>query len=508
MIVKHTFLDKCNTIIEGSKANFGLNPIIELYYGNLHSRGMIHFDHTELKKMVEDKTYPDMSKLRHVLKMKNSSLVRTENLNRSCLDITRKDERVRAASFDLVLFLIPESWDNGRGFDYSQDIFPGFHRGYSEEGSNWYYSKSYCTWAVPPPPLSPCEQWRRSLDEYDAAYKTSPGIYPTETICNEIEKFCSCDCDDSEDSCDDCIVVGLQHFDYGNEDIEIDITDTVNRFITEDIANNGIAIAFTPVYEDSEVDSAQYVGFFSNSTTGFFQPYVETTYDEHIHDDRNNFFLDKVNRLYFYSSIGGEMVNLDNIPTCSVQDTEYEVHQATKGVYYIEIFMDSAEHVAPSTYYDLWSDIVYNGRKLPDTELYFTTKSGEGYYSFGLPSSGKEYFRAVPSLSGIDNKETVGRGDIRKVVVDCRIPYTSDQATFTGDIEYRLYVMQGTSEIDVIPYTKMDMGFLENYFLLDTSCLLPCRYYVDIRITHAMEEIVHRKMLQFDIADNRTDARS
>lgn len=501
-MVKHTFLDKCNTIVDGSKANFGLNPIIELYYGNLHSRALIHFSHDEIKSMVEDKTYPDISKLRHVLKMKNASMIREENYNRFCLDITRKDERVRAASFDLVLFLIPEEWDNGKGFDYSQDIFPGFHRGYSEDGSNWYYSKSYCTWGM----YKEESCTRKSLDDYDKNYRLAPGVYSIETMLKELEKYCGHD--SSDDSSDDnCIIVGTQHFDYGNEDLEIDITDAVNRFITGELENYGIGIAFSPLYEVVEENSPRYAGFYSNSTNSFFQPYVETTYDDYIRDDRNNFHLDKENRLYFYASVGGEMVNLDEMPTCSVNGTEYEVKQATKGVYYVELFFDSVEYNENTMYYDTWSDIYYNGKRLNDVELYFTTKSGEGYYSFGLPSGGKEYFRIVPSLSGIDNKETVGRGDVRKVNIDCRIPYTSDQASYTGDIEYRLYVLQGTSEIDVIPYSKVEMSFLENYFLIDTKQLLPCRYYVDIRVKNDMEDIMHRKMLQFDIEDNRTEAR-
>lgn len=500
MIVTHTFLDKCNTIIEGTKANFGLNPIIELYYGELHSRALIHFDHNNLKEMVEDKTYPDITKLRHVLKMTNSALIRTENLNRSCLDITRKDERVRAASFDLILFLVPEEWDNGRGFDYSQDIFPGFHRGYSEEGSNWYYSRSYCTWGLPDSG-NPCEP--ASLDNCDKARGTCPGVYSVEKLYDEWEKYNG----EGSDESGSAIIVGSQRFDYGNENMEIDITDIVNAYITGELENHGLGIAFSPVYEEVETKSPQYVGFFSNSTNSFYQPYVESTYDDFLNDDRNDFHLDKENRLYFYASVGGEMVNLDNIPSCDIDGVSYEVKQATKGVYYIELFFDSSEHNPETMYYDTWSDIVYNGKKLPDVELYFTTKSGEGFYSFGLPSGGKEYFRVVPSLYGIDNKETINKGDVRKVNIDCRIPYTSSQSSYTGDVYYRLYVLQGKSEIDVIPYTKVEKTFLDMYFLVDTKQLLPCRYYVDVKIKNDMEEIHHKNLLQFDIADNRTDVR-
>jgi hypothetical protein len=35
---------------------------------------------------------------------------------------------------------------------------------------------------------------------------------------------------------------------------------------------------------------------FTNSK--HFEPYIETKYDNHIIDDRNNFILDKLNKLY------------------------------------------------------------------------------------------------------------------------------------------------------------------------------------------------------------------
>ena len=503
MIVKHTFLDKCNTIIQDSKANFGLNPIVELYYGDLLSRAIIHFDHTELKRMVEDKTYPDMSKLKHVLKMTNASMIRTDNLNRSCLDITRKDDRIRAASFDLILFLIPEEWDNGKGFDYSQDIFPGFHRGFSEEGSNWYYRRSYCAWGRVKD-AEPCENIDLN-DNVNGIDATCPGIYSTDKLFKELDKL-NPDNDD-DDMKNSSIIVGYQHFDYGNENMEIDITDTVNKYITGEIENYGLCIAFSPVYEIVETCESQYVGFFSNRTNSFYKPYVETTYDDFINDDRSAFYLGKDNRLYFYASVGGDMVNLDEMPQCSVNGIDYDVKQATKGVYYIDINMSPDIYNPNTMYYDIWTNLSYRGNHINDVELYFTTKTSSDYFSFGLPSSGKEPLRIEPSLYGIQNKETVKPVDVRKVNIDCRIPYTSDKQAPVDWMEYRVYIKQGLSDIDVIPYTKVERSYLDNYFLIDTRDLVPCRYYVDIRIKHGMEELTHRNMLQFDIEDNRTEVK-
>ena len=56
-MIRHFFLDKTNTIIENSKHNTGLNPVLSLSYGNGIMRGLIHFGIQEIKEMIEDKTF-------------------------------------------------------------------------------------------------------------------------------------------------------------------------------------------------------------------------------------------------------------------------------------------------------------------------------------------------------------------------------------------------------------------------------------------------------------------
>ena len=74
-LVTRTFFNKSNTIIKGSEVNLGMNPIMELYYGKSISRGLLHFDITNLQNLVNNKVYPNISKLKHVLKMQNVHLV-------------------------------------------------------------------------------------------------------------------------------------------------------------------------------------------------------------------------------------------------------------------------------------------------------------------------------------------------------------------------------------------------------------------------------------------------
>ena len=76
MQITKTYASKSNTISRDEEyVNMGLNPVMELNYGKMLTRGMIYFDHNKVKQMVEDKIYPDINKLHHTLKMTNCSSI-------------------------------------------------------------------------------------------------------------------------------------------------------------------------------------------------------------------------------------------------------------------------------------------------------------------------------------------------------------------------------------------------------------------------------------------------
>lgn len=472
-IVTHTFISKTNTIIKDSNASVGLNPIIELNYGKMLTRALIYFDHSKVQKMVEDKTYPEIGKLKHILKIKNAGSIDDRHINKKFLDSNGEYYKQRAASFDLIFFLIPNDWDEGRGFDYKQDLNIRNHRAYTSSGSNWYQYQTYCKWE-------------------------NEGIYSTDRLSKELDLFTSKQGNQSN------IIIGYQHFDKGNESIELDITNIFNKFITGELCNYGIGIAFSPQYENKTTDLSQYVGFFTHHTHSFFEPYVETTYDDTIEDDRANFYLDKPNKLYFYSIIGNNFTNLDEIPTCTIENVLYDVKQASKGIYYIDITLDSANFSENQMLYDTWSNIKYKGRTFNDVELDFVTKLPNDYFQLGLPSGNKQT-EIIPTLYGIKYKEKIKRGDIRKINVDCRIPYTTNQDRSNTSMEYRLYIFSGEKQIDVIDWQKIERGFNENFFFINTDELLPSRYYIDIRININLELYNYRNILEFDIEDNITE---
>ena len=163
-IVTKTYITKSNTITKDQKNNLGLNPILELNYGQMVTRGMIYFDHTKLQKMHEDKKYPSLEKMHHILKMTNTASLTPNAIHKPCINSYYDDIKKRATSFDLIFFLINKDWDCGKGFDYVKDMHIGSHTAYSQEASNWYQYRNYFKW-----------------DE--------EGIYSNDTLSKEMDKY-------------------------------------------------------------------------------------------------------------------------------------------------------------------------------------------------------------------------------------------------------------------------------------------------------------------------------
>ena len=457
-VVTHTFLDKTNTIIYGSATNLGLNPILEMYYGMPYTRALLHFDLLKLKSLVDDKTYPDMSKLTHRLKMQNVGGLGTKYQH----TFNKYNHAKRAKSFNLNFFLIDRPWDGGGGYDYKRDGYEAINTIVSTDGSNWRQAANG-------------ELWARD------------GVFDYDTIAEN--------------------AVATQHFDVGNESVDVDLTDVVNAMIAGEIPNHGLGMCFDEEDELREDRFLTYVGFFTNHTHTFFKPYLETIYHDAIADDRSNFYLDKDNRLYFYVSAGGCMRNLDKMPTCTVEGVDFEVSQATKGVYYVDVRCSSRDVQPETMLYDTWGNLKLDGIVMPDRELYFTTKPSENYLTLGVPYETRRTDRIVPSVSGINNKERIEAGEVRKVNVAARIAYTPNQVFGSEGLQYRLYSKADGTEIEVIGWMPVDRGYNENFFMLDTGSLAPGRYFVAVKVLRGMEELIHKDVLEFEVLDSAKDLR-
>lgn len=542
-MVYKTYISKFDTIISNSKLNTGLNPISELVYGRdyIVSRALLYFDHNKVKTLMDGGIMGDMSKMKHTLHITNAGSIDFTQLHHCETSSINDNTKIRAVSFDLIFFLVPKPWDRGKGFDYTKNFFNhDFYtknavdpqRLISEDGCNWFqrmnglpwddgekepvneeiaeiitveYLEKVCAESVD----ELTEEEKKELDELieDSREHTyAPGIYSNERLSKEYDKYAA-----GEES----IIIGRLHFDVGNENINLDVTDVFNKFLTGELENYGIAIAYSPMLELSDSKYENYLGLLTDKTNTFFEPFVETRYTDVVADDRANFVLNKNNRLYLYCTIGDTLQDLDQNPTVTITNDEEEVItdsngremrdipsiKQTKGIYYIDLKLNSSDFEADRMFYDTWGGIVYQGTELDDVELDFTVRKSANYFNLGnsLESTNTTF---TPTISGIKEKEQIKRGDVRKLIISAKPNYTTNTVQLVDSLDIRVYIKDGTREIDVIEWDGIHKAFSENFYLIDTNILIPQRYFVDVRIMYGLNTIIHHDVLSFDIVDD------
>ena len=133
--------------------------------------------------------------------------------------------------------------------------------------------------------------------------------------------------------------------------------------------------------------------------------------------------------------------------------------------------------------------------------LDFEIKDDETYFDLGTNVNDPlEYYMSV---SGIKSGEKIKRGDIRKVFASARKPFTTNEIDVIDGLQYRLYVKEGNTEVTVIDWMDINRTFDTNYFLIDTSWMIPNIYYVDVKLTSGQEVRTYSNSLKFEIVNQK-----
>lgn len=500
MSILRSYIDKNNTISSNSYVNTGRNPIIELNFGASdlivpnygYSRLIFDLDLSLLIEGIQSGVISTgcTSAMTHTLKMTNTSSFDNELLN----DFMSNSRR-RATSFDLVLFRIPKTsgttgnpqqWDEGVGYDYSEfNLTRGGSSGeqtpltyvdprsYSTRPSNWYQTTTISNWS-------------------------QPGIYNNKN--QGTVNFSG------------LTIVDTQHFELGNEDLNMDMTNEINGILNGTITGvTGWGLAYYPQIENITGLTESYsVAFFSKNTQTFYQPYLLTNYNDLIQDDRNLFLKNQENKLFLYVYQNGDLVNLDNNPFVRIQDRlgiavanmgSLETCMRTKGVYEVLVPNGFTGSPTPCNYYDIWSGLTINGQSIPNVRNQFTLQE----YSAGIQigSASKEPQKFGFDFYGILQNEQILNTDIRKVGVTIKKAYTGQQLLQNISAFYRVYVKEGTTEVQVQDWTPINRTPNEYYFIFNMKDKIPNQYYVDIQVNTSGEKDTYKKQLTFNIVNKK-----
>ena len=144
-------------------------------------------------------------------------------------------------------------------------------------------------------------------------------------------------------------ILATQWFDLGNEDIKFNdsrLTNEINHQLTgtpQTTSGVTYGISYIPAFENlNTINEAYSVGFFTKYTHTFFEPFLETSYNDYINDARSNFNLRKNNRLFLYLyDSNGQPICLKQPPTVTIRDCNGDLFltggpakKLTCGVYY------------------------------------------------------------------------------------------------------------------------------------------------------------------------------
>jgi len=497
MSIYRTYFDKDTVIIRNSCVNTGRNPIVELFHGGsnnvndlIYTRYIFNLDLTELISKVASGEY-NLSNLTHKINLTNTSCFDRElyckTVSSSCGEVSR------ATSFDLILFEVPEFWDEGNGYDYVPTTYLTCDTGdqvYCESPANWVERVGFTSWYQQGVYTDPTMWWPGSSTGY------------TGTTTN--------------------LVKGEQHFDKGNENFCVDVTNYVNGLILNSVTACTMGVAFSPGLESAPQESFCYVGFFSRETQTVYEPFMESVYNDLIKDDRCEFYLDKTNRLYLFVNAGGERVNatIDSVSIYDQNDNIYQIipaidiKQTTTGVYYVELNVSSnpvSGYCGNVQFRDVWENVTINGNNIGDIELDFIIQEKDSYYNIGSNDrsgrgvgNGKNIsiYDYHFSFNGIQRKEKIKRGDTRRVEVQATIPYTSDYKP-VDKMYYRIYIKEGETQIEYLPWGELNRTEDSNFFLIDTSWFIPNDYYLEFKLESGSEIRTYHDIIQFEIVSEK-----
>jgi hypothetical protein len=519
MSTHRSYFNKNNTIISDSYANTGRNPVTDLYFGSAkdtsapfgYTRFIFNLNLEPLLNKILDGTITldCVGNMSHNLTMTN-----TIRFDEDLLNSYNSDERRRASSFDLILFRIPQTcythtptgnttstttttttqqctpypqyWDEGVGYDFNNSnspintptgvaIYsqPLIDNAFSKRPSNWFETSNLDYWS-------------------------EPGMYSNTNTSTYVNY-------------NDLVVVDIQHFEKGNEDINFDMTNEINGIINGTITNvTGWGIAYRPEFELITGLTSNYsVSFFTRHTQTFYEPYLLTTYNDLIQDDRNLFVEKITNKLYMFAYVDGDLVTLDSNPTVTILDPNGDVIPSlinlptcsrTKGVYEV-IIPPISGYPTPCQFSDVWGDIVYNGDSLPDIENDFVLQPYKNRVSIGVQSKEPDLYGF--DFYGIKQDEKILNTDVRKVGVVIKKAYTTKQLLQNVDASYRVYVREGMTEVQVQDWTKINRTSNEYYFIFDTRDKIPNEYYIDIKVKSSGEVDTYKRTIKFLIVNKK-----
>ena len=356
-------------------------------------------------------------------------------------------------SYDIEVYALSRSWDEGRGLSMQDE-------GLKDSGfSNWTNSTAMQTW------------------------DTEGGDFYT-------------------------TVSASQHFDFGTEDLDVDISSIVYSWLTGGVPNNGVLIKFNDFYETGSVDY-KYKKFFSrHALVPERRPRIDALWENSIQDDRSEFPYNLTGTLAYYWFVGGspnvigESLFVDIIDSGSSVVQTLTASTIDEGIYQISgVFIEPVD--GTDIFRDVWftdSRQLFTGTVEP---VYATGSQLLNFdsISVNIPNIKKEYYTDEEIIVRVFARKTdykpavVQRSDLTPDPLLLRQAYFQIENADTGDV----VIPFSTGSLD---FSKLSYDFEGNYFKMWTSGLAPSNVYkIKILIDYNEKRYIFDKGWKLKIRD-------
>ena len=475
-MIRRFYATKDNTITNafqedlktrGTGSNLGASDILEVF----SIRGQATSGSTELSRVLIQFNTSEIATSRT-----NGNIPASGSVKFYLKMYSVPSRKTTPRDFKLCVYACSASWEEGNGLDME---------GYSdltddEVGSNWIRKSGSVSWALP------------------------GGTVHTGSV--------------SEDT----FVTGL-------EDLEVDVSDHVERWLKSMRTNAGFHIRLSSSYEalfsgSQAQQNAGYSGsvpvnmsgstrsyytkkFFGRDTEFHFKkPVLEARFDDTKQDDRGSFYFSSSlaptdqnkNTLYLYNYIRGRLKNIPAVGTGNIYVKLYSgstepvgnpirqtfgavtslyatgSHVST-GIYSCDVCLTGTTSTL-SKVYDVWANNkagaveYYTGSITPKDFSSQGFRSSKGYV-LSMPNMQEQYFKGETALMRLYVREKNWSPNIYNVVNATSIPSTLiESASFQLKRcnDSQVVVPYGTGSLK---HTGLSYDVTGNYFKLDTSYL-------------------------------------
>ena len=293
-----------------------------------------------------------------------------------------------------------------------------------------------------------------------------------------------------------------QTFTDGDENLEIDISSLVEKWLDNTYARNGLGVFLAPEYEASSSSnpsgstiSYATKRFFGRTSEFFFKrPRIEARWNDSKKDDRGNFYLssalapasDNLNTLYLYNYVRGRLANIPSVGTGSIYVNLYETLGGSRltqavstpatgswvstGIYSCQVSISGS--------YTTLRDVWFSG-----STQYFTGSITPKTHNISVNVDTTTKIISLPNLRSVytsDEKPTI-RVHITNKIKNPTI-YTvataNNNSIIEEDVIYK--VVRSYDNVESIPYSSGSTRYTElsydksgSYFSLDCNELQP-----------------------------------